>query len=189
MKKFFSLLIIGAMLAFVITSCGSGNEDGNADETQDDSEAAVAVDFTESYNAVIDAYGEYYMPNMDLESTMLSEIYGINMDNVEEFFGQAPMISTNVDTFIAIKAKEGMGTEVAEDLNAYRDKLVNDSLNYPMNIPKIEASEVVVYGDYVYFLMLGQMFEDYEAPEEEHLSFYQSETQKGKDALSALFEG
>ena len=28
-------------------------------------------------------------------------------------------------------------------------------MNYPMNVPKIEASEVLVYGDYVCYLMLG----------------------------------
>ncbi len=177
MKKLMSIFSVVMILTLMVTSCAS--EDG----------ATTEVDFEESYNAVVNAYGEDYLAQMDLEEEMLSEIYGLNMGNVEEFFAQAPMMSTHVDTFIAVKAKEGMGEEVAADLTAYREKIIADSLNYPMNIPKIQASEVVVYGDYVYFIMLGKMFEDYEAPEEEHLSFYQSETQRGKDALSALFEG
>ena len=37
------------------------------------------------------------------------------------------MISAHVDTFIAIKAKEGKGEEVEKALTSYRDYLINDS--------------------------------------------------------------
>ena len=65
------------------------------------------------------------------------------------------MISTFVETFIGAKAKEGKGDEVETALNAYRDRLVNDTMQYPMNIAKIQASQVIRHGDYVFFVMLG----------------------------------
>ena len=62
--------------------------------------------------AVKDAYGENYLPSMEITEDMMSDIYGVNMDNVDEFIAEAPAISAHVDTFIAVKAKEGKGEEV-----------------------------------------------------------------------------
>ena len=42
-----------------------------------------------------------------------------------------------------------------EAVMAYQDKLKNDTLQYPMNIPIIQASVVEAVGDYVFFYMLG----------------------------------
>jgi len=65
------------------------------------------------------------------------------------------MISTFVETFIGVKAKEGKGEEAEKALNTYRDQLVNDTMQYPMNVAKIQASQVIRHGDYVFFVMLG----------------------------------
>jgi len=40
-------------------------------------------------------------------------------------------------------------------LTAYRDNLVNDTMQYPMNVGKIQASEVKSIGNYVCFVQLG----------------------------------
>ena len=45
--------------------------------------------------------------------------------------------------------------EVESALNAYRDSLVNDTMQYPMNLGKIQASRVERIGDYVCFVQLG----------------------------------
>lgn len=50
------------------------------------------------------------------------------------------MISTFVETFIGVQAKDGKGDDVEAALNAYRDRLVGDTMQYPMNIAKIQAS-------------------------------------------------
>ena len=38
-------------------------------------------------------------------------------------------------------------------LTSYRDYLINDSLQYPMNVPKVNASSVLREGDYVFFVI------------------------------------
>ena len=57
--------------------------------------------------------------------------------------------------FRSIKAAEGQLEEVQKVLNSYRDAKVNDTMQYPMNIGKIQASQVETVGDYVCFLQLG----------------------------------
>ena len=54
-----------------------------------------------------------------------------------------------------IKAKEGKAGDVAKELEAYRKKQIEEAVQYPMNMTKLEASQVITHGDYVFFVMLG----------------------------------
>ena len=56
---------------------------------------------------------------------------------------------------LIIHAKDGKVEDVENALNAYRDSLVNDTMQYPMNLGKIQASRVERIGDYVCFVQLG----------------------------------
>lgn len=104
--------------------------------------------------AVVDALGENYWPQMSIPAEYM-EGFGLTADMYDEFFGEMPMISTNVDTLIIVKAKEGQLETVEGVLTAYRENLVNDTMQYPMNVGKIQASEVKTIGDYVCFVQLG----------------------------------
>ena len=72
------------------------------------------------------------------------------------------MMSAHVDVFLGIKAKSGYADEVKEALTSYRSYLINETLQYPMNVEKVENSVVYQNGDYVFFLMLGGYREDVE---------------------------
>ena len=61
----------------------------------------------EARDAVKKALGEGYLPSMAIEAKALSELYGIDMENVDAFLAEGPMISAHVDNFIGMKAKEG----------------------------------------------------------------------------------
>jgi len=94
-------------------------------------------------------------------------------------------MSAHVDTFIGIKAKEGKADAVEADLNAYRDNVVENSMQYPMNEEKVKASEVVRKGDYVFFVMLGQI------PDEtitDTATFAKEQMQIGLDKIEELFK-
>ena len=69
--------------------------------------------------------------------------------------GVMPMICTNVDTLLIIKAKSDKVDAVEEALNEYRDNLINNTTQYPMNLGKIQASRIERLGDYVCFVQLG----------------------------------
>lgn len=105
--------------------------------------------------AITDALGENYWPNYQIPAQMLEDTYGVSEELYDDYMAEMPMISTNVDTIIIIKAKEGKMEEVEDALEAYREKMVNDTMQYPMNLGKIQASRIEVEGDYVCFVQLG----------------------------------
>ena len=140
----------------------------------------------QAHEAVKQAYGEAYLPSMPLDEAMLNDIFGLPMGEVEAFVAEGPMMSTHVDTFIGLRAKSGKGESVAEAMRQYRDNLVKNSMQYPMNMPKVNASTVHVMGDHIFFLMLGAYNENMDATEEEALAFAQEQVKVGLDAIEGL---
>lgn len=105
--------------------------------------------------AVTDALGENYWPNTAIPAEMLEGTFGITADMYDDYMAEMPMISTNVDMLIVVKPKEGQLQAVEDALNAYRDMMVEDTMQYPMNVGKIQASRIERIGDYVCFVQLG----------------------------------
>lgn len=132
---------------------GSAPEDASFDESATD--YGVGVTMAELKEALVNSLGEDYWPNAEIPEDMLKEIYGISADMYEEYYGEMPMISTNVDTVLIVKAKEGQVEAVEDALNAYRDAMVSDTMQYPMNVGKIQASRIESFGQYVCFVQLG----------------------------------
>ena len=58
-------------------------------------------------SAVVEALGENYWPNMPLDAEILEATFGVTSEMYDDFMGEMPMISNNVDTLLIIKAKEG----------------------------------------------------------------------------------
>lgn len=157
------------------TSSGTGDE-GYGEAGMEDLKATV-----------VEVLGENYWPNMTIEEDMLGEMLGINADVYEEYFAEMPMISTNVDTLIIVKAKEGQVEAVEEALNAYREKLVNDTMQYPMNLGKIQASRIETFGNYVCFVQLGADVSDaMDQGEDAVISQCQEENEKALDAIRTV---
>lgn len=138
-------------------------------------------------DAVKKAYGENYLPSMDLTADDLSSRFGLNSDDYAAAYGQVAMISTQVDTFVAVEAKDGKADAVASALNSYRDDLVNNSMQYPMNLPKVNASRVYQKGNYVFFLMLGAAApNDVVDDEAASLTFYQQQNDIAVKAIDGV---
>lgn len=138
-------------------------------------------------DAVKKAYGENYLPSMDLTADDLSSRFGLNSGDYAAAYGQVAMISTQVDTFVAVEAKDGKADAVASALNSYRDDLVNNSMQYPMNIPKVNASRVYQKGNYVFFLMLGAAApNDVMDDEAASLTFYQQQNDIAVKAIDGV---
>lgn len=185
MKKLAVLMLIAAMSMNLIACGGNKENNGNgestvteesqetsreesAEQSQQESsvedsaeesgdsmgETVMSEEMTGIRQAVVDALGENYWPQTAMPAEFL-EGYGLTADMYDEFFGEMPLISTNVDTLIIIKAKEDQVTAVEDVLNAYRENLVNDTMQYPMNVGKIQASEVKTIGNFVCFVQLG----------------------------------
>ena len=168
MKKLACVLLMSA-LALSMTACGNKQDNGATNATQEttagqkpgvaESTATETQDPKEALQsakkAVTDALGDNYWPDSEIPEEMLNETIGVSADLYDAYLGESPMISVNVDTLLIIHAKDGKVEEVENALNAYRDHLVNDTMQYPMNLGKIQASRIDRVGNYVCFVQLG----------------------------------
>ncbi len=138
------------------TNTDADNTDAGNGTTNEGTDAGTTttVAIADLKQAVVDVLGENYWPNTEMPAEFL-EGYGLTADMYDAFFGEMPMISTNVDTLIIIQAKEGQVEAVEGVLNAYRENLVNDTMQYPMNVGKIQASRIETFGNFVCFVQLG----------------------------------
>lgn len=176
MKKKLACMLLMSALALSMTACGGSDNDGavsGTGETATESTAAeqetgaaesttaaqdpqdTAKVLQSAKQAVVDALGDNYWPESEIPEEMLNETYGVSADLYDAYLGEIPMISVNVDTLLIIHAKDGKVEDVENALNAYRDHLVNDTMQYPMNLGKIQASRIERIGDYVCFVQLG----------------------------------
>ena len=155
----------------------------STEESDSMGETVMSEEMTGIRQAVVDALGENYWPQTAMPAEFL-EGYGLTADMYDELFGEMPLISTNVDTLIIIKAKEGQVAAVEDVLKAYRDNLVNDTMQYPMNVGKIQASEVKTIGNFVCFVQLGgDVMEAAEKGDEEIIKQCQAQNAIAIEAL------
>lgn len=148
MKKWWLTVCVTACLLAGCSSSGSSEAETEAGYRDNVSAQALV-------EAVASELGDDYWADAELAPELLDDWYGISDDMYEEYYGQTPMISANVDTLIIVKAAEEKLEDVEGALDTYRESMVQDTFQYPANIPKIQASEIRTFGRYVCFVQLG----------------------------------
>lgn len=140
------------------------------------------------HEAVKEAYGENYRPNMQVqeEEGYMSEMYGLNAEWYDAAIAEISMISTHVDTLIVVHAKEGNLENVQTALTTYQDNLKSDTFQYPMNLPKIQGSRVETIGDYVCFIMLGYVDDTAYDTDEALIAAFSDMNQLAVDAITKI---
>lgn len=191
MKKKMLIFMAGLMLvSMTATACGATNGTGDAGEEQTKAPANDPV-IDELYTAVKNVYGENYLPAMQLTPEDVEMRYGIPQDKYEEVIADIPMMSAHVDEFVLVRVTdEAARAEVEQALTDYQNRLKEDTMQYPANQLKIQASEVYTVGNYVSFLMLGVLDNETQQQEEAKvIEAYRAENEKAIAAMDALFYG
>ncbi|MEY8393509.1 DUF4358 domain-containing protein [Lachnospiraceae bacterium 45-P1] len=185
-KYFTSLMLSAALTASFLTGC-SGSPAAK-ETTAQETVAAADVSLDDILSAVKEAYNDGYMPDSQIDSQILNDVMGISPELCESYVAEMPMVSTFVETFIGVKAKEGKGADVEKALTDYREYLLNDTMQYPMNVSKIQASQVIRHGDYVFFVMLGGPDDDaMEKGDEAALKSAEENNQIAVDVINGFF--
>ena len=206
MKKIISIMLILASLA-AFASCGNG---GNGNDTSADTSTSgtttgeTSADSTETSatetsaptsdvsaadigKAVADEFGDEYIPDMDIPADYLDSTYGVKPEWYDDFFGQMPMISANIDTFIAVKAKADKVSDVEKALNDYADYYKNDAQKYPKDLAKVDACRVYTKGNYVFFIMLGYPTDEVENMDDAaQVKFYTEQNDRAVKVIDSL---
>lgn len=182
MRKIILMLGI-AVMSFAMTACESKNntEENNSNDIIEE-EKDHAKELNNIKEAVKTSFEDNYVPSMPIEETMLKELYGLDPTWYDAIEAEVAMMSTHVDTYIGLHPTEGNKDNILEALNKYKDYLVSDSLQYPMNMEKVKAATILEEGDYIYFIMLGVINDDI-TDESERLAAFEEQNQKAIDVI------
>lgn len=150
--------LMAVAAALILTGCGKNSSQGPEGSTvyREDVSAKALVE------AVAEELGENYWPDTELAPEYLDEWYGISSDMYEDAYGQTPMISANVDSLIIVRAHDDRIDDVQNAFDTYREAMVQDTMQYPTNIPKIQAAQIETFGNWVCYVQLGGPTEDVE---------------------------
>ena len=137
-------------------------------------------------DAVKELLGEGYLPSMALDNEALEMVYGIKSEWIDNYYAETPMISFHIDTFIAVKASDGHADDVEKALNDYQEYTLENSLQYPANVAKLNAARVYRLGDYVFYILLAAVPDEYMDDEEGRFDFCVANNQMVVDKINEL---
>lgn len=193
MNKKVSLASLILACGIIATGCGDDNTENtnepaenNVEQTQTENKENSDINLASILEQIKAAYGEDYLPNTPLDEEMVKQTFNLDLELVEEFVAEMPMIGFHPDKVLIVKAKEGKIDDVVAQLEAARTELIENSMTYPANIEKIQSTKVVSNDNYAAFLLVGSsenMLED----EEERLKFAEDEVQKAVTAFDSMF--
>lgn len=177
------------MIAAVLGGCGKKKDEADPSLTPtpvvtQEPEKAPSEVLSDILAKVKEAYGENYRPQMPYDETFYNEVMKVDSSLYDAVIGEGPMMSAHVEAFAGFHATEGNVDALKEAVTAYQDTLKNDTMQYPMNVPIIQASVVETVGDYVFFYMLGGL-DTSELEDEDAIKAW---TEANKTASGAIHE-
>ena len=202
-KKLMALGLVGVMSVSLVACAQNSTVD--TPNVEDSVVETPVVDVTpEVETPVVDAvevtmdmisttlrntFGDYYLPSMPLDQETFNILTGLTSDMYTEFLAEVPMMMTHVDKLFVVKTDNT--DAVAEVLNTYKTAQVEDAMQYPMNLTKLENAVVETHGEYVFYYMLGGYTDSFVEDEVEQknieTAYYEEQNAKAHDALVALF--
>ena len=142
------------------------------------------------YNAVKDAYGKDYTPNVKLSKDEVNVRYGLKKEWYSGVVAELPMISVNADELVIVKAKDADSKKkIKNALKQYQKNLMENMHQYPANQLKVQASKVYVKGNYVCFFVLGDIDSKTEQKSDEKvIAAYKKQNEKAVNAIKKLYK-
>ncbi|WP_154515843.1 DUF4358 domain-containing protein [Velocimicrobium porci] len=157
MKK--RLFILGLISVLTVGVIPPANFTNHVVSTSVEVEAAAKnSSVTSLAKSVKKAYGEKYIPNVKLSKTEIKDKFLIDSNLYSSAYVEVPMISAHIDTLAIFKAKnESTKKKIVSKLKEYKKEQIEHTLQYPSNLLKLHASKIYTNGNYVCFIMLGQV--------------------------------
>ncbi len=183
MKKRLAMMLV-LSITLLLVAC-SKKDNASEEESSVRNDVAIA----DIIKDVQEAYGDDFVATNVLDDATIKELMGIDAEWCDELYASNSMIGVHKDTFIAVKAKPEDLNKVIEAVNAYRDAMIDDTNQYPMNVQKIQASRIDVYGNYVFFTLLGFIPTGVEEQsDDEILKAYQEQNEKAVEVYESYFK-
>ena len=145
MKKILVSTLIAVMIGATLTGCGNKNS-GNSSSVEQSTQQTNSVSAKEIVEKLNEK--EYVRAAAEIDDTMASEIYHLNLDDIEDYGILDTQISPGPGFIMVVKAKEGKVDEVKASVEqVLQDKI--GSAFYPEEQEVSESAEVRVDGNLV----------------------------------------
>ena len=148
MKKILVSTLIAIMVGATLTGCGNNNT-GNSASTEQQVSSVSAKEVVENLNEK-----GYVRAAAEIDDTMASEIYHLNLDDVEDYGILETQISPGPGFIMVVKAKDGK----VDDVKASVEQVLQDKVGnafYPEEKEVAESAEVKVDGNLVSLFILN----------------------------------
>ena len=170
MKRIFSILLCLLLAACLLVGCGGKTEPSvvesdpaveNVPETEPENEPAEVemnlADAVNAVNAVANVKEPLVLSPADAGSEdYLTDLYGLDLTVIEDYYGLTTQISTYSDVVLLVKASAGNAAAVRDALEASRTNLANTFQMYDdVEYTKADNGLVVSTGDYVLLAIAG----------------------------------
>lgn len=185
MRKKLAGLAVATTLALTLVACGSNTDNSGASQTPPATTApteapAKEVKIADIVTKLKAELGEAYTMSMELTPEDIDARFGVKADWYEEAYAALPMIGTHADVLAIVKAKPENVDEVKAALEAYKQARIDDQMQYPMNLIKVQATRVEAYGDYVVLCLTGNLSNEVQesGDDDKILAAYKEENDK-----------
>lgn len=151
MKKILVSTLIAIMVGATLTGCGNKNN-GNSSSTEQSKQQTASVsakDVVEKLNEK-----EYVRAAAEIDDTIASEIYHLNLDDVEDYGILETQISPGPGFIMVVKAKDGKVDAVKASVEQVLQDKVGNAF-YPAEKEIAESAEVKVDGNLVSLFILN----------------------------------
>lgn len=178
---------------------GSGVQNGNADtgiNTEQNREGYSGEVFYEKYakgnvtlkdlsEAVSRAIKEEYWPNEVMEEAEIQKKLGITKDQYDDCYFEYTHLKDNLDQLIIIEYEDNQLGNLEIALEKYRDNLIVEHQDQPINYAKANASRIEVIDEYICLVLLGGNLEHIDN-DDERMLICQEQNEKAIDMLERI---
>lgn len=171
------------------SSTGQDKESTVSEDTEKNTSSVLSEDegLNAIYQEIRDLYGDSYVSGIAYTDERMAQRLNVDPTWCEAYLAEEAEDEENHTLFVAVKAQPDFADSVEKVLLEYQDMLLDDFSQYPMMQGQAQASQIVRYGDYVFFVMLGQIPEGTE-DELEAFQAADESNQKAVDVIDAFFE-
>ncbi len=94
------------------------------------------------------------LSTIDITIDVLSSVYGINTQNVENVIGKMPMMNVQASMYLLIQAKDGTAETVKSELDQYATKYEEQWSTYlPEQYELVKNRKTGIVGNVVYMII------------------------------------
>lgn len=169
MKKKFLAVVATVVMTAMLAACGTtGNGETTPTPTPTTAPEADTPDVPEIapkdmisniHQAIQEAYGEGYMPSVELDEYFMTETLKLDSSWYDAAFAEGMMMAVIPDTLVLVHPTEGNLENVQKALEAYKETLASNAW-YPTTVIRAQGAVTGTVGEYVYFVVLTGSVDD-----------------------------